>query len=293
MSYWSVRVGRRNDLIAQALPVNHQIRLRDQVQPHRSHALTILLGEPMVMSEQVQSRLHRREDFVDRGLAGVHSPPTRSTSHEVRPWGLVREEHVDAPESLAGDDLFTHEVPALVRLRGRARRAFPGMRKVRCRRLVPARREGSAQARYANATDLVHPPVLEEVHVGRQPAIGNGVVTVVVALDEIHRRRERFVCSAVVGDVTHAEPEGDFRMPGLDTPDALEISVDVAECAQHLSTGGFAPPAPHRRSASAESYGESSPERLRRFSYDFVVAAGTRRSALSQMKSLLLYTASS
>jgi len=38
-----VRVGRRNHLIGQALPVNHQIRLRDQVQPHRSHALTILL----------------------------------------------------------------------------------------------------------------------------------------------------------------------------------------------------------------------------------------------------------
>jgi hypothetical protein len=80
-------------------------------------------------------------------------------------------------------------------------------------------------------------------------------------VDPVDGRAERLVASCLVGDVAHAEPERDIWMARDDPARGVERAVDVAERADYA---GSKDPA------------------------YFVVCAGTSRSALSQMKSLLL-----
>jgi hypothetical protein len=97
---------------------------------------------------------------------------------------------------------------------------------------------------------------------GGQVARRDEVEILVIALDPVDRRREGFVPSGCIGYVADAQPERDVRMPSDDPACLLESPVDVAE-------------------------------RPKTDQPALVVAAGTSRSALSQMKSFLLYTASS
>ena len=95
----------------------------------------------------------------------------------------------------------------------------------------------------------------------RQIAGRDRVEVVVVAVDPVDRRAERLVASRGVGDVTDAEPGGNIGMPRDDLARGAERAMDVAE--------------------RAYDAGSEDP------AY-FVVWAGTSRSVLSQMKSLLL-----
>ena len=91
------------------------------------------------------------------------------------------------------------------------------------------------------------------MQIRRQIAGRDGVEVVVVAVDPVDRSAERLVAPVRVGDVADAEPEGDVGMARDDAAGGVEAAVDVAERAD-----------------------------------DYLLCAGTSRSVLSQMKSLLL-----
>jgi hypothetical protein len=82
------------------------------------------------------------------------------------------------------------------------------------------------------------------------------VEVVVVAVDPVDGRAERLVGASVRRDIADAQPEWNLGMRRDDRPGRVERAVDVAE-------------------------------------RPYLGDAGTRSSVLSQMKSLLLYTASS
>jgi hypothetical protein len=96
--------------------------------------------------------------------------------------------------------------------------------------------------------------VVDVMQIGWQAAGRDRVEVVVVALDPVDRRAERLVAALIVGDVADAQPERNLGMARDDTARRIERAVDVAE--------------------SAETY--------------LLTCAGTSRSVLSQMKSLLL-----
>jgi hypothetical protein len=87
----------------------------------------------------------------------------------------------------------------------------------------------------------------------RQVAGRDRVEVVVVAVNPVNARAKRLVATVIVGDVADAEPEGNVRVTGDDGARSVERAVDVAEGADYLP-----------------------------------VCAGTSKSILSQMKSLLL-----
>jgi hypothetical protein len=58
---------------------------------------------------------------------------------------------------------------------------------------------------------------------------GDGVEVVVVAVNPVDRRRERFVPSSFVGDVADAQPERNPGMARDDRPGGVERAVDVAQ----------------------------------------------------------------
>jgi hypothetical protein len=62
----------------------------------------------------------------------------------------------------------------------------------------------------------------------RKIARGDGVEVVVVAVDPVDRRAERFVTSVFVGDVADAQPERNLGMARDDRPGGVERAVDVA-----------------------------------------------------------------
>jgi hypothetical protein len=66
------------------------------------------------------------------------------------------------------------------------------------------------------------------MEIRRQIAGGDRVEVVVVAVNPVDRRAERFVTSLFVGDVANAQPERDLGMPRDDRPRAGECAVDVA-----------------------------------------------------------------
>ena len=96
--------------------------------------------------------------------------------------------------------------------------------------------------------------IVDVMQIRRQIAGRDGVEVVVVAVDPVDRSAERLVAPVRVGDVADAEPEGDVGMARDDAARGGEIAVNVAE--------------------RADGY--------------LAVCAGTSRSVLSQMKSLLL-----
>jgi hypothetical protein len=90
------------------------------------------------------------------------------------------------------------------------------------------------------------------MQIRREIGRGDGVEVVVVAVNPVDVRAERLVSAPIVGDIADAQPDGDVGMFRDDRPGRVERAVNVAERAY------------------------------------LVVSAGTSRSALSQMKSLLL-----
>jgi hypothetical protein len=103
------------------------------------------------------------------------------------------------------------------------------------------------------------------MQIRREISRGDGVEVVVVAVDPVDRRTERFVVPRFVGDVADAQPEGDLGMPGDDPARGVERAVDVAQ--------------------DAEGYRDDAG---RVVAVVVVPGAGTSMSVLSQMKSLLL-----
>jgi hypothetical protein len=96
--------------------------------------------------------------------------------------------------------------------------------------------------------------------VGRQIAVRNRIEGVVIAVDPVNRRAEGLVAASLIRDVADAQPERNVGVPGDDGASGAERAVDVAESAELRDFPRF-------------------PDYL---------PAGTSRSVLSQMKSLLL-----
>jgi hypothetical protein len=94
------------------------------------------------------------------------------------------------------------------------------------------------------------------MHILGQRAGRDRVEVVVVAVDPVDGRAERLVGASVRRDIADAQPERNVRVGSDDGARGVERAVDVAE-------------------------------------RPYLGDAGTRSSDLSQMKSLLLYTASS
>ena len=104
----------------------------------------------MMVAEQVQPRLHRREDLVDRRLAGVDARVRRTDAK--RPRRLVRQEHVDAAQRLARLDLLADEMPAPVGQLGRLRACPSSGAAARAAGVsYQRRRERAAEAGHAQA----------------------------------------------------------------------------------------------------------------------------------------------
>jgi hypothetical protein len=208
------------------------------------------------MTEQMQARLHGGKDLVDLSLACIRSAAVGKRTERFR--RLMCHEDVDVAQALAAFRLFTHEVASFVRqLRGFGA-ALLRMRQIGSGRLVPRRRERAAESadaqRAAGNVEIDRRRVGDVMKIRRQIAGGNGVEVVVVAVDPVDGRAEWFVAARLVGDVADAQPEGDFGVARDDPAGGGEVAMDVAE--------------------RAEGY--------------LVVCAGTSRSVLSQMKSLLL-----
>jgi len=218
----------------------------------------------MVVAEQVQARLHHGEDLVDLRLPRIGAAASGKRTERLRRF--VREEDVDVAQLLAGLDLLADEVPPLVGELGRLRGSLLRVRQLRRRGLVPRGRERPAESgdfdvRAKALTRGVGQPfradqsaIVDVMQIRRQIAGRDGVEVVVVAVDPVDRGAQRFVAPVLVGDVADAEPEGDVGMARDDAARGGEIAVDVAE--------------------RADGY--------------LAVCAGTSRSVLSQMKSLLL-----
>jgi hypothetical protein len=76
-------------------------------------------------------------------------------------------------------------------------------------------------------------PAIREVvqRSGRRPAfrrLGQDVEVLVVALDEIERRRRLEVLALVARDVADADPQRDVAVPTHDVLNGVECAVDVA-----------------------------------------------------------------
>jgi hypothetical protein len=63
----------------------------------------------------------------------------------------------------------------------------------------------------------------------RQISRGDGVEVVVVTVDPIDARAQRFVAALLVGDVADAQPERNLGMARDDRPRGVERAVDVAQ----------------------------------------------------------------
>ena len=120
--------------------VNQQIRVANEVEADRPNALTLLLGEPVMVAEQVEPRLHRRENLVHRGLPRIVPPRPPVPAKYGRGASCVRNRSTPA-QGFACFHLFPDEMPPLVRQLGRLRRTLARVRQRRCRRLVPRGRE--------------------------------------------------------------------------------------------------------------------------------------------------------
>src|SRR6185503_11162011 len=94
----------------ECIGIYQQIRLRDHVEADRANALADGIGELVVVAEQVQTRLHRRQHIVERRLTRIDAASRRIEGTRR----LVREEQLDVLEALQGDHFVAHEMPPLV-----------------------------------------------------------------------------------------------------------------------------------------------------------------------------------
>ena len=85
-------------LALECIGVYQQIRLRHDVEADRADSLADGIGEFVVVAEQVQARLHRRQHIVERRLSRIDAAARRIE----RTRRLVREEQLDVLEALAG-----------------------------------------------------------------------------------------------------------------------------------------------------------------------------------------------
>ena len=218
-------------------------------------AFALLFRETMMVAEQMEPRLHRRENLIDLRLAGVGSPAAFERAQRL--LRLMREQDVDhVAQRLEGLDFLVNEMASFVCELGRLRAALLRMRKIGGTCLVPGRCERSAEGGDLNdwrtlVMDLDERPVVDMEEIRRQVAGRDGVEVVVVAVNPVDARAERFIRAGLGRDVADAQPERNVGMRSDDGACGVECAVDVAEC-------------------------------------PYLGDAGTSRSALSQMKSLLL-----
>src|SRR5258708_9357180 len=220
--------------------VDQQIRAGHQVEPDRTHALADLVGEAMVVAEQVQPGAHRREHVVDLRLPRVWAPSAWERMEWLRRF--VSQQYVDVAQPFTGLDLFADEMPTLVVSDAWATRGLKtpgyGRRELRCAGVVPRRRKCSPEpshpqpiyprGRAFRRGHLDQGPIRNVMEIRRQIAGRDRVEVVVVAVDPVDRRAKRLIPSCIGRDVPDAEPEGDLGMPRDDRSRGVERAVDVA-----------------------------------------------------------------
>ena len=106
--------------------VDDQVGPRHAVHANRDDALAHVVGEQVVVPEEMQPRLESREHLVDRGLPCVVAPAGAAlVLHPEPARRLVGEQDVDAPQLRAGLHFLAHEVPPPVVARLGVGRAGP------------------------------------------------------------------------------------------------------------------------------------------------------------------------
>src|SRR5438876_481705 len=90
--------------------IDDDVRGSHHVEADRSHALTDGIGEFVVMTEEVQARVHARQSFIDDSFASIYTPPCRVK----RPRRLMRQKYVDAGQSFTGYHFLADEMAPFV-----------------------------------------------------------------------------------------------------------------------------------------------------------------------------------
>src|SRR5688500_11853353 len=130
-----------------------------------------------MVPEQMESRPHGGQHFVDGGLTGIFH--TRQWEGTRR---FVREENIDTLQCLTRVDLFMYKMTSPVVTRREAA-------KLARRFLIPRRRERAPQSRERERSDLYGNPVRHVVQVRERTAAGrlrgDEVEVFVVALDPV------------------------------------------------------------------------------------------------------------
>src|SRR5436190_3587589 len=144
------------------------------------------------------------------------------------------------------------------------------------RLLVPRRRECAAKARERQTVCANGDAIRDVVQVSQRTRAGrlrrHEVEVFVVAFDPVQRRPGSGIRAVLVSKVARAHPELDIGMTRHHPIERVEIAVQITDSAkEHLEPGTL------YRCAGVGAPG----------------GTGTSRSFLSQMNSLLLYTASS
>jgi hypothetical protein len=205
--------------------VNQQVRATDEIEADGPDPFPHLVGESMMVPEQVQAGVHRPEQLVDLRLAGIGPARTRKGQERLR--GLVGHEHVDAADRRARLDFLVDEMTTLIGQLGRLRTPLLRVRQLGCAALVPGRRERAPQAGDTQSIDLDRRPVWNVLKSWREIARRDRVEVVVVAVDPVDRRADGLVPPLGAGQVPDRKPPGDLGMPRDDRPRGLERAVDV------------------------------------------------------------------
>jgi len=201
--------------------------MTDQIETHGPDTLKLSLNEAVMMTEQMQTRFHRRKDLVDRCLPGVVAFDPEG------PGGFVGEQNIDIGHALARLDLCADEMSSSVRELGRFRRPLLRMWQLFRRHVVHRRRVRATKTRNTNAFDHRRRAVRDEMKVRRQIAAGDSIEVLVVALDPEEWCVERLVMSVAVGNIADTKPIVNLGMLPHDTADGHEIAMDIAKCPDH------------------------------------------------------------
>ena len=240
--------------------VDHQIRTRDEIEPHRSTPCAPASVNRWWWPNRCRRGLHRRQHLVDRASSPHPCRVARRVrADEVGPGCLVGHEDVDSSSAWHATTssrtkwrrLSACSVAAACPWSGAADR-LPACRTRSgrmCRRArQPAGRRGRAAGRSRESAGCLG-----------SVSAGDRVEPVVVAFDEVHAARRTVRSGRRRRRRRRRTARLDIGVRGLDARGRRELAVDVAERADH-----------------------GQPRQ------DLAVAAGTSRSVLSQMKSLLL-----
>src|SRR5688572_21061559 len=99
----------RQPLVSKGLAVEQEVGVRDFVETDRRNALSFGDRVQMMVSEEVQPRMHCGQHFIDRRLASIFDAAERKWA-----WRLMGEEDVDAMQRLTRVNLLMYKMASPV-----------------------------------------------------------------------------------------------------------------------------------------------------------------------------------